>query len=274
MEKRRFEMNRRNFEITFSWNGSDYIRIMYNDFRKGDGAKMYQIAVVEDRDSDANELICALNRFSKEKKVAICVKRFVSADSFLFEYEKKYDIVFRDIRRPGTNGRDSAARLRKVDPDIVLVFVTTIARRAIRGYEVNALDFILKPIEYPSFALKLERAFSAVPKNNEKIIVLNRREGIDRIKESEILYLEVKNHTVVYHCLKKDIEINTSLKAARNDLDSSVFYKCNNCYVINRNYVTRIEGYSVTLDGKITLPVSHPKRAEFVKAFHRFVQGA
>lgn len=266
-------MNQRNFKTSFSWNGSDYIEIMYNDSRKEKQGRMYNIAVVEDIDSDANELIQALNRFSKEKKVAICVKRFISADSFLFEYEKKYDIVFMDIRMPGTNGRDSAARLRKVDQDIVLIFVTTIARRAIRGYEVNALDFILKPIEYPSFSLKLERAFSAVPKNNEKIILLNRRDGRDRIKESEILYLEVANHTVVYHCLKKDIEIHTSLKAARSDLDASVFYKCNNCYVINRNYVTRIEGYSVTLNVKITLPVSHPKRSEFVKAFHRFVQG-
>lgn len=234
---------------------------------------MHKIAIVEDDDKDAKVLTDFLDCYSKENNIPLDVSRFKNADSFLFDYQKKYDIIFMDIMMPGTNGMESARKLREVDNDTILIFVTTVARMAIHGYEVGALDFVLKPLEYPSFSLKLSRAFSKIKKTNSKVISLKTTDGLQTINEADILYVEVCNHILIYHLLDKDIEMYGSLKRAQEELSSRDFFKTNNCFLVNMNYVTRIDGYELTLNDKINLAISHPKRSEFVKAYHSFLTG-
>ena len=68
---------------------------------------------------------------------------------------KGFDIVLMDIDMPGMNGMETARALRKVDAAVILIFVTNMAQFAISGYEVDATDFILKPVNKYSFAIKI-----------------------------------------------------------------------------------------------------------------------
>lgn len=234
---------------------------------------MWNVAVVEDDENDFNSINDFLLRYAKEKNNIITIKRYKTADSFLFEYQKVFDIIFMDIMMPGTNGMDSARKLREIDQDTILIFVTTISRMAIQGYEVGALDFILKPLEYPSFFMKLDRAFTKIKKEDEKSLCLKTKEGLFVFKENELLYVEVINHRLIYHFADKDVEIYGSLKNAQNELNKQHFYKTNNCYLVNMSHISGIDGYDLILDNKATLSVSHPKRAEFLKSYHEYILG-
>ena len=119
---------------------------------------MIRIALIED-ESEAKDLFVAnLDRYSKEHGIGFTVAHFCNAMTFLESYKPVYDIVFMDIRMPDMNGLDAAHRLRQLDPSVILIFLTNLSQYAVRGYEVNALDFIVKPISYYVLVLKLERA--------------------------------------------------------------------------------------------------------------------
>ncbi len=70
-------------------------------------------------------------------------------------YRADYDIVFMDIELPGINGMEAAHRLREIDQQVILIFVTNMAQFAVKGYEVDALDYIIKPAQYGPLSIKL-----------------------------------------------------------------------------------------------------------------------
>lgn len=133
---------------------------------------MINVAVVEDRDCEAKLLLDCLNKFQSEYKEELNIKRFFDADGFLDNYRVgTYDIVFMDIETPGEkNGMDAAGLLRAIDKQIVIIFVTNMAKYASKGYSVDALDYILKPVNYSEIAFKFQKAIGII-KTNEQIML-------------------------------------------------------------------------------------------------------
>ena len=123
---------------------------------------MIHIAIVEDEKEFAQTLQDYIQRYMAETHTAIQTDTFHDGMSFLDEYSGKYQIVFMDIAMPHMNGMDTAERLRKVDSNVCLIFITSLAQYAIRGYEVEALDFIVKPVAYDLFKIRLEKAISRI----------------------------------------------------------------------------------------------------------------
>lgn len=105
---------------------------------------MYRIAVVEDQENDVQRLQNALHQYEQEKQVTFTCKHWKSAENFLEQYDHQYDIIFMDIRLPGMDGMQAARQLRQKDHAVLLVFLTSLAQYAVEGYEVEAIDYILK----------------------------------------------------------------------------------------------------------------------------------
>ena len=106
--------------------------------------EMVNIAVVEDNEREREILTEYLKRFSPQFAIEV----FSSAVIFLTDYTPKYDIVFMDIDMPCLDGMSAAAKMRKLDDRTCLIFVTNLAKYAIKGYEVQAFDFMVKPLTY------------------------------------------------------------------------------------------------------------------------------
>lgn len=113
---------------------------------------MTEIIIIEDDDSDYKRLLECIENFGRESGEQLNVKRYVSALQFLDGYKSDADIIFMDIKLPDINGVQASEKLRVIDENVALVFVTNLAHLAIKGYSVSATDFIVKPINY--FKLK------------------------------------------------------------------------------------------------------------------------
>lgn len=100
---------------------------------------------------------------------------------FLAVYNGDYDIILMDIEMPGTNGMDAAEQIRKRDAQVVIMFITNMAHYAIKGYEVGALDFVLKPIQYLNFANKMDRAMQLVENRGSKPVMTRREPASKRL---------------------------------------------------------------------------------------------
>lgn len=135
-------------------------RFLHGGFRSGG---MIRVAIVEDEVESLNELKVCFDRYQVEKNCSIEIDSFDTADKFLSDYTPGvYSIVFMDIEMPGINGMDAARMLREKDGDILLFFVTNLAQYALESYEVQAFMFMVKPVVYDNFLIKMERAIRRI----------------------------------------------------------------------------------------------------------------
>lgn len=232
---------------------------------------MVKIAVVEDEKSASDLLISCLHRFAEERGFAFEITLFTNPLTFLEEFDKKTDIVFMDILLPDLNGMETCRRLRASDKDVTIIFVTNLASYAIKGYEVEALDFIVKPISYDNFSLKLQRALDRVKATEARSIVVSTPQGSKIVSTSTITYIEIMRHQILIHTIgKESLKTYGTLKNLESQLDPMVFCRCNSCYLVNLRYVQSIKDYVAVVAGE-SLQISHPKKKEFVSALNSFL---
>jgi len=228
------------------------------------------IAVVEDEKEYSSKLEKYLLEYGKENNLKFHINIFADAVSFLKDFKCNYDIIYLDIRMPIINGMDAAKEIRKKDSKVIIIFVTNLVQYAIEGYEVNALDYILKPINYYDFCLKINRAIEHMPKSNYQSVILKSENGETRIDLRNLIYVETKGHQLVLHTVNRDFFKYESLKKFELDLNSDDFVKINSCYLVNMNFVQSFDSSSVHLKNNVDLQMSRPRRKEAIEAFRTF----
>ena len=150
-----------------------------------------RIAVVDDSREDACRLEEFLQRFQKERGLALHVQTFYASVDFLEEFNGAYDVIFLDIEMPGSDGLEVAHEIRRRDESAAIVFITNMAQYAIRGYEVDAVDCMVKPVGYFNLVQKLEKAMRAAARRGERFGLVSSGDGLHRIPAREVLYLEL-----------------------------------------------------------------------------------
>lgn len=233
---------------------------------------MINIAIVEDEWQCAEELQQQLLTYSEEYGVEFNITRFSRGEEFLFKYRNSFDIVFMDVDMPEMNGFVTAKKLRGIDADVVLMFITYLAKYACKGYEVDALDYIVKPVKYTTLRLKIDKAISKAKKRVQQEVLLSTKTGLLRLPLTELLYIEINGHNIEYHTVQGTFEYYGTLKSVESKLPENQFCRCNNNYLVNLRCVSRIEGDYVII-GAERLAMSRPRKAKFIEALHKFIMG-
>ena len=113
------------------------------------------------------------------------------------DYRPRYDLVFLDIQMPDLDGMTVSRKIRQVDDQIPIVFITNMSSMAVQGYSVDALDFIIKPIRYGAFEAMMRRAVKRIG-TAKRHLMLKTPDGLVRLQLEDIVYLEVRDHQVSY----------------------------------------------------------------------------
>ena len=156
---------------------------------------------------------------------------------------------------------------------MVLVFVTNMAQYAIRGYEVDALDFVLKPVSYYQFSTKLERALQRIRRRRGGQVALQVSGGVQLLDTDDILYLETRDRLLHYHTATDTWSVRGSLLKAEKDLAAYHFARCNQCYLVNLRHVRGVQDDLVQV-GEERLEISRRQRTAFLAALAAYVGGA
>lgn len=230
-----------------------------------------RVAVVDDTHQDVSRLENYIRRYGTETGEKFSVKAYPSGDAFLADGES-FDLLIMDIDMPGANGIETARRLRERGNDTVLIFVTNMPQYALDGYQVDAIDYVLKPVDYPDFALKLKKAMRYVQQRREVQLVLNTTGGVVPVSCADILYVESSLHYLTYHLKDADYRARGAMTQAEAELPREQFARCNNSYLVNLRHVKAIEREDVLVEDR-RLKMSRGKRLEFLERFTKYLGG-
>ena len=221
---------------------------------------MWNIAIIEDEEAMSNQLVSYFAKFGKDYNESFSFAIFNNAETFLKNYKKEYSVVLMDINLPGMNGMECVKKLREIDDTVLVVFVTNLSQFAVDGYEVKAFDFIVKPISYYNFSLKLKRALSHLSSLNNYELIISTKDKKYFININQLIYIEIRNHTIIYHLVNEEIKGSGTLKSLYTNLKKHHFAFCNQCYLVNLAFVKGIDdGYLLINNEKIRIASSRKK---------------
>lgn len=181
------------------------------------------------------------------------------------------DIIFLDIEMGSINGVDTAREIRRRNQEVILVFVTGFSDYVFNGYEVGALNYILKPYQEEKLSQVLKQALQKLEQHEKKFLLLQSQNQIHRIPINQILYLTSDLRKVVVVTKEGMVECYGKLSDFAKELPVA-FIRVHQRYLVNMAYVEVMESASLQLWGK-AVPISRKYAQQAAEAFARFMLG-
>lgn len=228
---------------------------------------IYQIAVCDDNNADIVYITSLVSQWAEESGCMAKLDSFFSAESFLFQYEEKkdYDILLLDIEMGKKNGVELARQIRKENDHIQIVFVTGFSDFVMDGYEVEALHYLIKPVDQGKLCEVLNRAVKNLNKAERTLLFTVDGEAL-RIPAGEILTVEAFAHTVVISTQKGSFRVNMPISEAEKRLGEG-FVRCHRSYIAGLAHIRRIARNAVILDNGTEVPLSRGSYQKVNQAF-------
>lgn len=231
---------------------------------------MIRFAIIDDETEVANKLTSYIDKYFQINNCQCEVKFFDTASKLLENYHFDFDAIFMDINMPGVDGMSATKELRRLDKNVKIIFVTSLAQYAIKGYEVNAFDFVVKPVNYYTFAMKLDRFMENYREKEEASIIIKANNSFIKTPVSDIKYIEVSDHKLIVHTISNDFETYDTLSNYLNLLKNEPFSLCNRCYLVNLKYVNKVNKDAVYI-GNNCIQMSRRKYKEFMNSLNKYL---
>ncbi len=232
-----------------------------------------KVSVIED-DGKYHQIIHGyLQEYGKKKGIEFHVQDYSDGLGFLEEYKGDADVLFMDIERPQRDGLEVCRKLRKIDPYVPIIIVSHSAQYAVKGYEVNALGYVVKPIVRFDFFFLLDKVRERRKDKEQHYLVLSNKSTVKKISLDDILYLEVSSHTIKVRRKKETIEFRGKIKDYEDRLCRYSFFRCNNSFLVNLKYCDKVSVGDSTIDrGGTIISISRPKKKQFLETLADYLK--
>ena len=233
---------------------------------------MIRIAMVEDEAAVREQLQGYIQRYTRQYGTEFAVTEFSDGVEILDAYRPVYDIVLLDVEMKHLDGMETARRIRELDRDVVLLFITNMAQYAIKGYAVGALDYLLKPVPYFAFSQQLQKAEEKLRRRTRHYLAVPVEGGLRRLDTAQIYYMESEGHRVHFYTEEGEFSAPGALKTFEEKLADLPFARCNSGYLVNLAQVKSVQ-QGLAQVGPYELQVSRPKRKSFLAALADYIGG-
>ena len=226
---------------------------------------MITFAICDDEPLMAQELASHLADYMKEKSIVYSVSSFANSCALL-ERVGSFDVIFLDIQMERPDGMETARLLRQCGDHSLLIFVTVLKECVFDSFQVEAFDYLLKPLDSARFHQTMDRVLRSLEQRTAEDIVIQRGTGCEVVLLSDIVYCEVLGRKIYLH--KSDGTVSDYYDKLE-DLERRVdgrFFKCHRSYLVNLDYVRGCRGGQVLLSQGERIPASRLRERELTQA--------
>ena len=233
----------------------------------------YRIAICEDEEKERIQLkenlkkILAEDMKNKIEIENIIIEEFESAEELLKSDLSKIDIFLMDIMMGEMNGMEAAKKIREMNINSEIIFITGNVEFVIDGYKVNAYRYILKPVEIEELKESIISCFAELGKKKGRFIALSRKGEMEKLKIDDIDYIEVIKRNIIVHKNGEEVEYTgTSIEKLEEKLEDFKFFRCHKSYLVNLEKVDSVKTDEVVVNGK-NVPVSKYRAKDLKREF-------
>lgn len=230
---------------------------------------MYRIVICDDDRDFCSSFESRLRDILDKRMIEYTIAVFYDASSFVSAMEtgECYDLVCLDVLIDGQNGIDVARSLRLRGCSFDIIFVTSSKDYAIDSFDVDSLYYLVKPVSTDKLKTALERFLK---KRNAGSIRLETPEGYLNIKLSDIVYIEINNHTISIHKADGGVEtFRSTLEEMEARLPLSMFLRPHRGYLVNYEYINGFSRNGIKLPHGTIIPIS---KKRYNESFNKFME--
>lgn len=233
-----------------------------------------RLAIIEDEQVHKELLLECLRAWSEERQVPVSICCFSNAESFLFQWEEDsdYSALFVDIQMGSMDGMQMVRKVRETDAAIPVVFTTGISDYISEGYEVEAMHYLLKPLDKEKVFLCMDKV--QIRKKASDYLLVHTRDEIHKIWTEQINYIEAQGHGCVLEIVKREgsrqtelLEIAESISEMEKALEGSGVIRCHRSYLCQIKNIHHIEKAELFFDSGSHIPISRRLYAKVNQAF-------
>ena len=233
------------------------------------GLNVIRIAVCDDDELALDRALMLLKNYRKTELLA---ESYRSGEALLAS-GKKYDILLLDIDMEGMNGIETAKRIREVDKEVKLIYVTNYSDYTIFAFAVHAFAYLLKPLRQEELFAQLDEACAYGLSSPEEELEFQAKEGILHIRPSQILCFEYLDRQVMMHTRERLWHLKRRITEVASEMQQYGFAMPHKSFVVNLYAVQSIHGYEITLTDGSLIPLSQKKSAQFRRELNEYLAG-
>ncbi len=232
---------------------------------------MIRVAVVEDESAYRRQILDYLSQFEREHGEHFQITVFQDGARIAYGYKPEFDLILMDIELGVVSGMEAAEQIRRLDREVVIIFITNMPQYAMKGYEVEALDYVLKPVSYYAFAQRMERALKRMSlRRRQYITVSTGRGALKKLEVGELRYVEVQEHSLIYHTFSGTLTSSGTMREAERLLGDKGFFRCSKSFLVNLEHVDGMAGDDALIAGE-RVQISRARKKAFLDALNNHI---
>lgn len=229
------------------------------------GALPVRIAIVEDEAPQRALLASHVREAAQKRGTNADVVEYADAEAIAKADTSALDLIMMDIDMPGMSGMEAAGLIRRRNAQVQIAFCTNLVTRALDGYAVQALDFLVKPVSSGRVGELLEKAARMRELQRSRTLTLRAQDNVLIVPVGDILYAETYGRKLRLHTRRETLDLRMTIAALEERLPERGFFRIHNAYLVALAHVRRISGLEAEVAGEL-LPISRHKKKAFIQA--------
>lgn len=197
-----------------------------------------RFAIIDNDGVTVRTLTKYVQKYCSSFHAAYCCDVFQKVEIFAKNYSFYYTLLFLNVdsmRKEEVQG--AIAKIRRFNQTAQIVLISSDPNRAIEGYSVEAVGFLVSPVSYASFAATTERAIAKLRTKNRSSILVGGGGIYHRIFVCDLLYVEVSGHDLIFHLSAKKIVVKGQLHHIEKQLLRLGFFRCSASFMVNLRHI-------------------------------------
>lgn len=233
---------------------------------------MLWIAVCDDEVMECSRIAGKIKEILGEMKAPCTIQQFYSGRELLQSLEN-FDMIFLDIIMGGLDGMRTAQMVREKAYDKLLIFISASRDYVFDAYDVEAFQYLLKPIEDKKLKRVLQKAVRKTQERSQAFIIVSRDRQRKKLYLDDILYFEIRGRVIDAHTTGGIFSYYEQIGLLERELQGKGFFRCHKSYLVNLKYVDVYNSQELVLDNGERIAIAKRRHEAFCGEILKYMRG-